>query len=66
MWNLKNGCKWTYLQNVSRNTNVEKNLSRGDWNGGGINQEIGTDIYTLLYIKYTTKNIWCREHYSKL
>ena len=53
MWNLEKGYKWTYLQNTSKVTDVENKLmaTRG-WGGGGINWEIGTDIYTLLYIKW--------------
>ena len=55
MWTLKKGYKWTYLQNRNRVTDVENKLmvTRGK-GGGGINWEIGIDIYTLLYIKQTT------------
>ena len=52
MWNLKKWYKWTYLQNRSRVTDVENKLmvTKGEM-GGGINWEIGIDIYTLLYIE---------------
>ena len=39
----------TYLQNRKRVTGVE-NCYQGEA-GGGINWEIGIDIYTLVYIK---------------
>ena len=48
MWTLKKWYKWTYLQNRNRVTDVENKLMV---RGGGINWEIGIDIYTLLYIK---------------
>ena len=52
MWNLKKGYKWTYLQSRNRVTDVENKLMVTKWGrGGGMNWEIGTDIYTLLYIK---------------
>ena len=52
MWNLKKWYKWTYLQNRNRLTDVENKLkvTKGE-GGGGINWEIGIDIYTLPYIK---------------
>ena len=43
--------KWTYLQNTV--TDVENKFMVTGGQEGGINWEIGTDIYTLLYIKYT-------------
>ena len=54
MWNLKkkkNCTKGTYLQNENRVTNVENKLTvtKGEIERG-INWEIGTDIYTQLYI----------------
>ena len=47
----KNCTKGTYLQNENRVTNVENKLTvtKGDIERG-INWEIGTDIYTQLYI----------------
>ena len=54
IWNLKKWYKWTYLQNRNRVTDVEKQTygyQGGKGAGGGINWEIGIDIYTLLYIK---------------
>ena len=49
MWNLKKWYKWTYLQNRNRVTDVENKLmvTRGE-RVGGINWEIGIDIYRLL------------------
>ena len=45
--------KWTYLQIRNRITDVEDKLTvtKGKRGRGGINWEIGIDIYTLLYIK---------------
>ena len=52
MWNLKEWYKETYLQNRNRVTEVENKLMViKEERGGGINWEIGRDIYTLLYIK---------------
>ena len=52
MWNLKR--KWyklTYLQYRNRVTVVENKLWLPWGKVGGINWDIGIDIYTLLYIK---------------
>ena len=52
MWDFIKGHKWTYLRNRNRVTDVGKEtyVYQGiSW--GGINWEIGVDIYTLLYIK---------------
>ena len=56
MWNLNKGYKRTYLQNRNRVTDVENKLivTKGEIGGGGINWEMGTDIYTLLYIREIT------------
>ena len=52
MWNLKKWYKWTYLQNRNTVTDVENNLMvTSRETRGGINWEIGIDVYTLLYIK---------------
>ena len=52
MWNLNKKYKPTYLQNRHRLTNIENKLTvTKGYRGGGINWEIGMDIYTLLYIK---------------
>ena len=50
--NLEKWYRWTYLQSRNRVTDVEKKLTvtKGG-RGGGMNWEIGIDIYTLLYIK---------------
>ena len=49
MWNLKK--KWhkcTYLQNRNTATDTEKLIvTKGERGQGGINWEIGIDIYTL-------------------
>ena len=50
--------KWTYLQN--RLTDIENKLmvTRGETWGWGINQELGMNIHTLLYIRQiTNKNL---------
>ena len=41
-----------YLQSRDRDSDIEKKLmdTKGD-KGGGMNWEIGIDIYTLLYMK---------------
>ena len=54
MWNLKNGTN-ELIYKTEIVTNVETVMvTRGESGGevgGGINWEIGIDIYTLLYIK---------------
>ena len=52
-WNLKKWYKWTYLQNRNTVTDVENKfmITKGERAGGGINWEIGIDIYTPLHIK---------------
>ena len=44
--------KWTYLQNRNRLTDTENKLmvTKGKTWGGGINQELGINIHTLLYM----------------
>ena len=52
-FNFKKWYKWTYLQNRNRPTDIENKLmvtKRETW-GGGINQEFGINIHTLLYIR---------------
>ena len=53
MWTLKQkGYRWTYIQNRNRATDVEnKHLVTRSKRRGGINWKIGTNTYTLLYIK---------------
>ena len=51
--NFKKWYKWTYLQNRNRLTDIENKLmvTKGETGGGGgINQELGMNIHTLLYI----------------
>ena len=58
MWNLKKWYKWTYLQNRNRVTDVEHKLmvTKGE-SGGGINWEIGIDIWHSRHIKSTIYKI---------
>ena len=52
MWNLEKWYKWTYLQSRNRDTDIEnKHMDTKERKRGGMNWEIGIDIYTLLYIK---------------
>ena len=55
MWNLKSDANEliykTEIESQMQKTNLWLPGGKG---GGGINWEIGIDIYTLLYIKYTT------------
>ena len=47
MWTLKKWCKWTYLQNITGDTNVGNKFIydyQGGKAGGGINWGIGIDI----------------------
>ena len=56
MWNLEKWYRWTGLQGINRDTDVENKLmdtkaESGGGGGGGMNWEIGIDIYTLIFIK---------------
>ena len=51
MWNLKQGYKWTCLQDGNRVTDVENKLMVTGVYGGEVNWKTEIDIYTLLYIK---------------
>ena len=61
MWNLDKWYRWTSLQGRNRDTDVENkhmDTKEGKWRGGGVgrgdggmNWEIGIDIYTLICIK---------------
>ena len=63
MWNLEKWYRWTSLQGRNRDTDVESkriDTKRGKWGsgGGGMNWEIGIDIYTLICIKWiNNKNL---------
>ena len=65
MWNLEKWYRWTGLQGRNRDTDVEnKHMDtkggkrRGGGDGGGMNWEIGLDMYTLICIKWiTNKNL---------
>ena len=65
MWNLEKWYRWTSLQGRNWDTDVaNKRMDtkwgkrwRG-WGGGGMNWEIGIDMYTLMCIKWmTNKNL---------
>ena len=47
LWNLVIWCRWSYLPNRNRSTDVENNPMDTKWGtvGIGMNQEIGIDIY---------------------
>ena len=57
MWNLEKWYRWTSLQGRNRDTDVENKCmdpKGGKWGsggGGGMNWEIGIDMYTLICIK---------------
>ena len=52
MWNLGKWYRWTYLQSRNRDTQVgNKCMDTKGEEGGGMDWEIGIDIYTLLCIK---------------
>ena len=57
MWNLEKRYRWTGLQGRNRDTDVEnkrmdtKGGKWGEGGGGGMNWEIGIDIYTLICLK---------------
>ena len=62
MWNLEKLYRWTGLQGRNRDTDVENKRmdtkGRKQGGGGGMNWEIGIDVYTLICIKYiTNKNL---------
>ena len=53
MWNLEKWYRWTYLQSRNRDTDIEnKRMGTKRLRGGGMNWEIGIDIYTLLIYHY--------------
>ena len=60
MCNLLKWYRCTGLQGRNRDRDVEnkhmdtKWKKQGGWGGGGMNSEIGIDIYTLICIKYIT------------
>ena len=50
MWDLEKLYRWTYLQSRNRDTVVENRCMEYQWGKeGGINWEIGIDIYAMLY-----------------
>ena len=52
MGNLEKWYRCTYLQSRSRDTDIEKKSMDTEWGKGcGMNWEIGTETYALLYIK---------------
>ena len=57
MWNLtKSDTKELTKQKDSNILKTNLQLPKGKCGAGGINQGIGTDIYTLLYIKQISDN----------
>ena len=53
MWNIEKWYRWSYLQSRNRDTDVENKRmdTKGEnGGGGGMNWEIGIDIYTLLIL----------------
>ena len=69
MWNLEKWYRWTGLQGRNRDTDVENKLmdTKGQkWQGGGgggMNWEIGIDMYTLICIKWiTNKNLLYKKN----
>ena len=67
MWNLEKWYRWTGLQGRNWDTDAEnkrmdtKGGSSGG--GGGMNWEIGIDMYTLICIKWiTNKNLLYQKH----
>ena len=67
MWNLEKWYRLTGLQGRNRDTDIENKRmdakggnqgGEGGVDGGGMNWEIGTDMYTLMCIKLmTNKNL---------
>ena len=51
---LEEGYKWTYLQNKSIHRYRKQIYAYQGGKWGGINWEVGIDIYIPLYIKYIT------------
>ena len=52
MYNIKKWCKWTYLQNRNRLTDIDnKPMTTKEERLGEINQELEISIYKQLYIK---------------
>ena len=52
MWNLEKWYRWTYLQSRNRDTDIEnKRMDTKGGRGGGMEGEIGINIYTLPCIK---------------
>ena len=51
MWNLEKWHRWSYLQSRNRDTDIENKCMDTKGDGGGMNLEIGIDIYTLICIK---------------
>ena len=51
--------KWTYLQNRNRLIDLEKELmaARREGCGEGIIRQLGMDMYTLVYLKWTTNKV---------
>ena len=53
MWNLEKWYRWSYLQSRNRDTEIGKKhmaIKGESWGMGGMNWEIGIDIFTLLML----------------
>ena len=53
----KKKSKWTYLQNKNKLTNLENRFMVTREKGGGIDWEVGIDMYTLLFLKQITREL---------
>ena len=53
IYGIRKRYKGTYLQNRNRPTDTENKLmvTKEERGGGGVNKEVGVNIYTLVYIK---------------
>ena len=60
MWNLKNETNELIYKTKTDSENKFRVTKGGKWEGGGINQEVGISIYTLLHIKQINKDLLYR------
>ena len=53
IYGIRKRYKGTYLQNRNRPTDTENKLmvTKEERGGGGVNKEVGVNLYTLVYIK---------------
>ena len=59
IWGSKIWCKWTYLQNRKRFTDIENRLAvaKGEEGGSGIAGEFGVNRYKLLHLKWISNEV---------